>query len=122
LSPSCPPVAPLFTPSCSSCSDIARYTRPSQGSKNMPHDSIRAHLPTATPHCAESGSAGQTGSPNREPRTPNPEVRAPGSTNPEEALSPPRAGCLERPQIPKPEVENQKPGSAKSGYRPRNAP
>jgi hypothetical protein len=49
-------------------------------SKNMPHGAIRAHLRTVTPHCAESGSAGQTGSPNREPRAPNPEFRAPGST------------------------------------------
>ena len=49
-------------------------------SKNMPHGTIRACLPIATPHCAESGSAGQTGSPNREPRAPNPEFRAPGST------------------------------------------
>ena len=49
-------------------------------SKNMPHGTIRAHIPTVTPHCAESGSAGQTGSLNREPHAPNPEVRAPGST------------------------------------------
>ena len=48
--------------------------------KNMPHGAIRARLPTATPHRAESGSACQTGRPNREPRAPNPEVRAPGST------------------------------------------
>ena len=32
------------------------------GSKNMPYGTIRAHLPTVTPHCAEPGSAVQTGS------------------------------------------------------------
>jgi hypothetical protein len=74
-------------------------------SKNMPHGTIWARLPTVTPHRTESGSAGQTGRPNREPRASNPEVRAPGSTpttlawlwvpyahlgRQEAALSPPR--------------------------------
>ena len=50
-------------------------------SKNMPHGTIRGLLPAVTPHRAESGSADKTGNLNREPRAPNPEVRAPGSTH-----------------------------------------
>ena len=100
-------------------------------SNSMPHGATRARLSTATLHRGESRSAGQTGCLNREPRAPNPEVRAPGSiqTTPpstpawlwapyahlgrlEAAPSPPRPGCPGRPLIPKSEVGSKKPVSA----------